>query len=163
LPHAETAARPLARDDDAEIALEEWVTLLDGRLNTTTESTVVKTRNHITAHLTQFGLLHVRLMPGDRFNKCFYARFYDPDPRAFWFSLALEFAERGWTSRSLEYVSNESWTQIAYCAKPAYARYAMEEAERAALVVTDFYGSKKQVTFRGPGFVSTVAEAILNG
>jgi hypothetical protein len=163
LPHAEAAARPLARPEDASIALDDWMAFLDVKLNTTTNSTVVKTRNHITAHLTKFGLLEAQPVPGDHFTKRFFARFYDPDPRAFWFSLAVEFAEQGWTSRSLDYVTNESWTRIAYCTRPAYARFAMEEAERAALVVTDFFGSEKQVTFRRPDPVANVVEAIRYG
>ena len=163
LPHAEAGARPLTKAEDASITSDEWMAFLDGRLNTTTNSTVVKTRNHITAHLTKFGLLEAQPIPGDRFGKRFFARFYEPDPRVFWFSLALEFAERGWTSRSLDYITNESWTRIAYCAKPSYARYAIEEAERAALVVTDFFGSEKQITLRGPDFTSNVVEAIRYG
>jgi hypothetical protein len=163
LPCAEAGARPLAKSEDARISLDDWMTFLDGRLNTTTRSTVIKTRNHITAHLTKFGLLEARTVPGDRFGKHFFARFYEPDPRAFWFSLALEFAEQGWTSRSLDYVTNESWTRIAYCAKTTYARFVMEEAERAALVVTDFFGSEKQATFRGPDPVANVVEAIRYG
>jgi hypothetical protein len=163
LPRAEAGARPLARDEDARIALDDWMTFLDGRLNTTTQSTVVKTRNHITAHLAKFGLLKAQTVPGDRFVKHFFAHFYEPDPRAFWFSLALEFAEGGWTSRSLDYVTNESWTRIAYCTKKTYARFVIEEAERAALVVTDFFGSEKQVTFRGSDPVANVVEAIRYG
>lgn len=163
LPHAEAGARPLAKAEDARIVLNDWMTFLDGRLNTTTHSTVVKTRNHITAHLAKFGLLKAQTVPGDRFVKYFFAHFYEPDPRAFWFSLALEFADQGWTSRSLDYVTNQSWTRIAYCTKTAYARFVMEEAERAALVVTDFFGSEKQVTFRGPDPVVNVVEAIRYG
>jgi len=175
LPHAEAGARPLAKEEDAIITLDDWTPFLAGRLNTTTSSTVAKTRSHITAHLTKFGLLEARTVPGDRIDKRFLARFYDPDPRAFWFSLALEFVEQGWTSRSLDYVTNESWTRIAYCAKPAYARFVMEEAERVGLVVTDFFGSEKQVTFRtppsppyeegsvGPDLVANVVEAIRYG
>jgi hypothetical protein len=175
LPHAEASARPLAGSEDATITLDEWIAFLDGRLNTTTSSTVVKTRSHITAHLTKFGLLEARPVPGDRFAKHFFARFYEPDPRAFWFSLALEFVEQGWTSRSLDYVTHESWTRISYCTKPAYARFVMDEAERVGLVVTDFFGSEKQVTFRtppsppyeegsiGPDLVANVVETIRYG
>jgi hypothetical protein len=39
----------------------------------------------------------------------------------------------------------------------------MEEAERAALVVTDFFGSERQVTFRGPDPLTNVVEAIRYG
>ena len=79
---------------------------------------------------------------------------------AFWYSLALEFVARGWTSRSLDFVANASWTRTAYCATPAFARYAVDEAERAGLLVTDFFGFEKQVTLRGPEPVGRVAEAI---
>ena len=161
LPHAEASTRQLAKANGGEITLEDWIDFLAGRLNTSTPSTVEKTRNHITAHLTKFGLLEARAVPGDRIAKRFFARSYEPDARAFWFSLALEFDARGWTSRSLDFVSSASWTRIAYCATPAFVRYAVEEAERAGLVATDFFGSEKQVTLRGPEPVARIAEAIL--
>ena len=161
LPHAEASTRQLGKASGGEIALEDWIGFLVGRLNTSTPSTVEKTRNHITAHLTKFGLLEARAVPGDRIAKRFFARSYEPDARAFWFSLALEFDARGWTSRSLDFVASASWTRIAYCATPAFVRYAVEEAERAGLVATDFFGSEKQVTLRGPEPVARIAEAIL--
>jgi len=161
LPHAEAIAGQLARGDSGEITLEDWTAFLTGRLSTSTPSTIEKTRNHITAHLTKFGLLEARAVPGDRIAKRFYARFYEPDMRAFWFSLATEFDGRGWTSRSLDFVSSASWTRIAYCATPAFVRYAVEEAERAGLVATDFFGSEKQVTLRGPDPVARVTEVIM--
>lgn len=163
LPHAEAGSRPFAPDEDAEITPADWDALLKSRLRQYTDATLSRTRRHITAHLTKFGLLEARPVPGDRIAKRFFARFYEPDPRAFWFSLALEFAEQGWTSRSLDFVTHQSWTRIAYCTKPAYARFVMEEAERSALVATDFFGSEKQVTFRGPDPVSHVVEAIRYG
>ena len=163
LPHAEAGARPLTGPEQAEITLEDWMTFLGDRLNTTTPSTVSKTRQHITAHLTKFGLLEARPRPGDRIAKQFFAHFYEPDPGAFWFSLAVEFIEQGWTSRSLDYVLHQSWTRIAYCASPAYARFVMDEAERSAVVVTSFFGSEKQVTWRGPDIISNVLEAIKRG
>lgn len=163
LPRAEAAASPLASEDAAEITLEEWMAFLDGRLNTNTESTMVKTRQHITAHLLKFGLLRDEPVLGDAIARRFFATFYDPAPEAFWFSLAQEFFERGWSSRSLDYVVNESWTRIAYCTRPTYARYAVEEAERKALVRIEYYGSDKQVTLRGSDPVGQVAEAIQYG
>lgn len=163
LPHAEAAARPLAQPGAAEITLDDWARFLPDRLSTTTPSTVVKTRNHITAHLAKFGLLEVAPVTGDLLAKQFRARFYEPDPRAFWFSLALEFDGQGWTSRSLDFITELSWTRVAYCTRPAYARFAMEEAERTGLVVTDFFGSEKQVTFRGGDPVANVAETICHG
>lgn len=163
LPRAQAGAHPLARPEDAEIAIADWMGFLDERLNTTTESTVSRTRRHITAHLTKFGVLEAQPVPGDRIDKRFFARFYDPDPRAFWFSLALEYVEQGWTTRSLDYIVEQSWTRIAYCTKPMYARFAIEEAERAALVVTSFFGSDKEITFRGGDLVSSVVEAIRYG
>ena len=163
LPYAEAAGQQLAHAEEAEIPFEAWDSFLAARLNTTTESTTVKTRNHITAHLTKFGLLEARAVPGARIAKRFFARFYEPDPRAFWFSLAVEFAAQGWTSRSLEFVASHAWTRVAYCARPAYVRFVMDEAERAGLIVTDFYGSEKQCTFRGPDAVANVVEAIRYG
>jgi len=163
LPHAEASARPLAKAEDAEIPQSAWSALLESRLRQYTDTTFSRTRGHITAHLGKFGLLEARLVPGDRIAKRFFAHFYEPDPRAFWFSLALEFAEHGWTSRSLDYITNESWTRIAYCTKRTYARFVMEEAERAALVLTDFFGSEKQVTFRGLDPVANVVETIRYG
>jgi len=163
LPHAEANAQPQADPLSTEIVIEDWSAFLAGRLNTSTRSTVEKTRQHITAHLVKFGLLEKHPVPGDRIAKRFFARFYEPDPRAFWFSLAVEFAERGWTSRSLKYIANGSWTRIAYCTKPTYARFVVEEAERAAVVVTDYFGSEKQVTLSGTDPVSGIAEAIQYG
>ena len=163
LPHSDAGSQPLVKDSDAEISLDEWNALLDSRLRTYTDTTLSRTRGHITAHLVKFGLLEARNVPGDRIAKRFFARFYEPDPRAFWFSLAMEFVEQGWTSRSLDFITGESWTRIAYCTKTSYARFVMEEAERAALVVTDFFGSEKQVTFRGLDPVANIAEAIRYG
>jgi hypothetical protein len=160
LPHAEAGARPLAKDDESEISQAEWDALLSRRLRQYTDTTFSRTRNHITAHLIKFGLLEARSVPGDRFDKQFVAHFYEPDPGAFWFSLAVEFVEQGWTSRSLDFITGASWTRIAYCTKTSYARFIMEEAERRGLVVTDFYGAEKQVTFPGRNPVAGVVEAI---
>ena len=163
LPHAEASTQPLARDEDTEISQNEWDALLEKRLRLYTDTTFSRTRRHITAHLTKFGLLEARKVPEERYAKRFFAHFYEPDPRAFWFSLAMEFAEQGWTSRSLDFITGPSWTRVAYCTKKSYARFVVEEAERAALVVTDFFGSEKQVTFRGSDPVAHVAEAIRRG
>jgi hypothetical protein len=163
LPHAEASARPLRTDEDAEILQEEWDALLERRLRQYTDTTFSRTRRHITAHLTKFGLLDAQKVLEERYTKRFFAHFYEPDPRAFWFSLAIEFTEQGWTSRSLDFITGESWTRIAYCTKTSYARFVMEEAERAALVVTDFFGSEKQVTFRGLDPVANIVEAIRYG
>lgn len=163
LPKAEAATGPLAEPEAASIPQEEWMAFLAGRLNTTTPSTVNKTRSHITRHLTKFGVLETQPVPGDRFAKRYFARFYEPEPGAFWFSLALEFAENGWTSRALDFVTTRSWTRVAYSTTPAYTRFVMEEAERSGLVVTEFFGSEKQVTLRGPDPVENVLEAIVYG
>ena len=163
LPRAQAGAHPLARPEDAEITIPDWMNFLDERLNTTTDSTVSRTRRHITAHLTKFGVLEAQAVPGDRIDKRFFARFYDPNPRAFWFSLALEYFEHGWTTRSLDYIADQSWTRVAFCTKPMYARFVIEEAERAALVVTSFFGSNKEITFRGGDPIDSVVEAIRYG
>ena len=110
LPRAEAATRPLAKAEDAEVTIGELDAFLVARLRQYTEATLSRTRNHITAHLAKFGLLEAHPVPGDRIAKRFYAAFYRPDPRAFWFSLATEFVERGWTSRSLDFVAGNSWT-----------------------------------------------------
>ena len=163
LPYAEAGEHPLASAEAAEIPLEAWMPFLAARLTTATESTTAKTRNHITAHLAKFGLLEAQTVPGDRIAKRFFARFYEPDPRAFWFSLALEFAWQGWSSRSLDFIAAHSWTRVAYCARPAYVRFVMAEAERSGLIVTDFYGSERQCTFRGPDAAAQIAEALRYG
>jgi len=163
LPHAEAAARSLTGSENSEIPQAEWDAFLEGRLRQYTNTTFSRTRRHITAHLIKFGLLEAQPVPGERFAKRFFARFHEPEPGAFWFSLVLEFAESGWTSRSLDYVTGRSWTRVAYCTTPAYARFVMEEAERAALVVTEFFGSEKQVTLRGPDPLGHVVEAIRYG
>lgn len=162
LPHAEAGSLPLAKEEDAEILQAEWDRFLATRLRQYTETTFSRTRAHLTAHLTKFGILEARSVPGDRIARRFFARFYEPDPRAFWFSLALEFSQQGWTSRSLDFVASGSWTRVAYCTKVAYARFAVEEAERVGLIVTDFFGSEKQVTFRGSDPVTKTVEAILH-
>lgn len=163
LPHAELSLNALADEQAREIQLEDWISFLEGKLNTTTTSTIVKTRQHITAHLTKFGLLEAQAVPGDRIAQRFFAHFYEPDPRAFWFSLALEFAENGWSSRSLDYIINDSWTRNAYCTKTTYAHFAIDEAERAALVTTEYFGSEKQITLRGADPVAQITDAILYG
>ncbi len=162
LPRAESSTRGLGKAQEGEITVEDWTAFLAGRLTTSTPSTAEKTRNHITAHLTKFGLLEARAVPGDRIAKRFFARFYEPDVRAFWFSLATEFNERGWTSRSLDYVTGTSWTRVGYGTTPAFARYAVEEAEAAGLVVTNFFGSEKQVTLAGPDAISKIVAAIIS-
>ena len=162
LPHAEAIAHPL-NDNNAEIPQDAWDQFLEHNLHQYTDSTFSRTRRHITAHLVKFGLLEDRPIPGDRIAKQFFARFYEPDPRAFWFSLALEFAENGWSSRSLDYIINDSWTRIAYCTKTTYAHFAIEEAERAALVTTEYFGSEKQITLRGADPIAQITEAILYG
>ena len=48
LPHAEASLNALTDKQAQEIQVEDWINFLDGRLNTTTTSTVVKTRQHIT-------------------------------------------------------------------------------------------------------------------
>jgi hypothetical protein len=163
LPKAETSTRPLAGPETATIDLEEWMAFLAGRLNTTTPSTVNKTRSHITRHLTKFGILEAEPVPGDRFDKRFFARFYEPEPAAFCFSLALEFDEQGWTSRDLDFVLTRSWTRVAYCTAPAYTRFVVEEAERMGLAAIEFFGSEKQVTLRGLKPMENVLEAIQYG
>jgi len=160
LPRAEAGAQPLGGDEDAEIPQSAWDTLLQRSLRQYTDTTLARTRGHITAHLGKFGLLEARNVPGDRIARRFFAHFYEPDPRAFWFSLAVEFSEQGWTSRSLEFMTTQSWTRIAYCTKTAYARFMVDEAERRGLIVTDFFGSERQVTLRGPDAVANVTEAI---
>lgn len=163
LPHAEAASQPLAATGDAEISLDEVMAFLERKLNTSTKSTVSKTRRHITGHLLKFGLLEAEAVAGDHLAKRYFARFYEPDPRAFWVSLALEFADEGWGSRSLDFIMHSSWTRIAYCTKPTYARFAVEEAERVALVSTNYFGSEKQISFRGKDPVTAVAEVIRYG
>lgn len=163
LPKAEASTGPLTEPEAAVVTREEVLEFLQGRLNTTTTSTVNKTQRHITGHLAKFGVLEAEPVPGDRFDKRYFARFYEPEPAAFWFSLVLEFDEQGWTSRDLDFVTARSWTRVAYCTAPAYTRFVMEEAERMGLVVTEFFGSEKQVTLRGPDPMQNVLEAIRYG
>ena len=111
----------------------------------------------------KFGLLEGQSVEGAPLAKRYYAQFYEPDPRAFWFSLVLEFSEKGWASRSLDYIMNSSWTHVAYCTKPTYVRFAVEEAEQAALISTNYFGSDKQISFRGPDSVANVVEVIRYG
>ncbi|MBN1536875.1 MAG: hypothetical protein JW908_09105 [Anaerolineales bacterium] len=158
LPHLESTAI-----DENEVQQNDWDTFLETRLVEHTETTFSRTRRHITAHLSKFGILEAQPIPGRNIGKRFFPHFYDPDPRAFWFYLATEFSEQGWTSRSLAYITKQSWTRIAFCTSETYARYAVEEAERSALMVTNFFGSEKQITLRGPDPLQRITEAIQYG
>ncbi len=163
LPHAKAAVGPMRGSEDALIAMDEWMAFLKGKLNTRTSSTVSKTRKHITGHLTKFALLNAQPIPGESYAKRFFAQYYEPEPGAFWFSLAKEFEKQGWASRSLNFVANQSWTRIAYCTTPSYARFVMGEAERAGVALTEYFGSEKQMTLRGADPQGTVVEAIIHG
>jgi len=160
LPHAEFNAKAKGIDTANKITVADWVDFLSGRLNTSTPSTVEKTRNHLTAHLTKFGLLEALPVKGDAIAKDFFAHFYQPDVRAFWFSLTQEFIDQGWTTRSERFICESSWTRIAYCTTPAYARFALDEAERHGLITMDFFGNEKQATLRGPEPFTRLVEVI---
>ncbi len=151
LPLLETQASGLAqsagRIEIVQSALDEF---LKRHLRETTEAGFARTRQHITAHLIKFGLMEAQPIPGNAIAKQFFAHFYQPDVRAFWFALALEFGEQGWTSRSERFICERSWMRTAFCTTSAYARFALEEAEKQGFAALDFFGSEKQFTLRGP-------------
>ena len=160
LPRTEAEAQHLAQGGLAEIPQSALDSFLQKRLRQYTETTFSRTRRHVTAHLIKFGLLEARPVPGNAIAKQFFAHFYQPDVRAFWFSLTQEFIDQGWTTRSERFICESSWTRIAYCTTPAYARFALDEAERSGLLATDFFGSEKQATLRGPEPFTRLVEVI---
>ena len=162
LPRAEAANSSLAQQHHREIKVEDWNAFLTKKLRTYTDSTLSRTRGHLTAHLTKFGVLDSERVEGNAIAKRFYARFTEPDPRAFLFGLAAEFHDHGWVSRSLDWVVTRSWTRIAFCTRPAYTRFVVEQGERWGLVLPEYFGSQPQVTLKGPDPVEGVSEFILS-
>ncbi|MCX6064205.1 MAG: hypothetical protein NT121_00370 [Chloroflexi bacterium] len=160
LPLLETQTQSLAQNGLTEVPQADLDDFLQKHLRKFTAGTFAHTRVHITAHLMKFGLLEARAVPGDRISKHFFAHYYQPDMRAFWFVLAQEFAEQGWTSRSEQFICERSWTRTAFCASSAYARFAMDEAEKHEIAALDFFGSEKQFTLRGPDPWARLLEAI---
>ena len=160
LPLLEAQNQSLAEGGLVEVSQAALDGFLQKHLMKFTAGTFAHTRVHITAHLTKFGLLEARAIPGDRIAKHFFAHFYQPDVRAFWFSLAQEFNEQGWTSRSERFICERSWTRTAFCATSAYARFALDEAEKHGIAMLDFFGSEKQFTLRGPDPWARLLEAI---
>jgi hypothetical protein len=142
------AGNGLGSSHDPEIPQEEWDSFLERYLVPCADSTFDRTRNHLTAHLTKFSMLESRSEPGDRFNKKFFANPTQPLVEIFWLSLGLEFADNAWTSRTFEFIQQESWTRIAFCSPSNYVNWALEEAERSGLGYSDYYGSEKQFTWR---------------
>lgn len=161
LPHLESQAQSLAQSAGrVEIPQPTLDEFLQRHLRETTSGAFDRTRRHITAHLIKFGVMESQPVPGDRIAKHFFAHFYQPDVRAFWFALAQEFNEQGWTSRSERFICERSWTRTAFCATGAYARFALDEAEKHGIAVLDFFGSEKQFTLRGPDPWERLLEAI---
>ena len=159
---AEVTGSSLPQRGDREIKVEDWNGFLERKLRCYTKTTFSRTRGHLTAHLTKFGLLEAERVEGDAIAKRFYARFTEPDPRAFLFGLAVEFDDHGWVSRSLDWVTTRSWTRIGFCTRPAYARFAVEQGEHWGVVIPEYFGSQRQVTLRGPDLVEGVADLILH-
>lgn len=160
LPLLEAQTQSLVEGGLVEVSQAALDNFLQKHLMKFTAGTFAHTRVHITAHLTKFGLLEARAIPGDRIAKHFFAHFYQPDVRAFWFSLTQEFGEQGWTSRSERFICERSWTRAAFCATSAYARFALDEAEKHGIAALDFFGSEKQFTLRGPDPWVHLLEAI---
>ena len=163
LPHAEANSGSVDMKSDREIGIESFAEFVEECVNSSSESSIRKTRKMITGHLLKFGILESESETGKMFHKRYFAHFYDPAPEAFWFSLALEFSEHNWTSRSLDFIITKSWTRTAYCTSTAYARYVMEEAERQGIVITEFFGSERQMTLRGPDSIDRIVEVIRYG
>jgi hypothetical protein len=163
LPRAEGANSMTNRVSARAIQVQDWNAFLLRRLHTYTDSTLARTRSHLTAHLTKFGVLEAERVEGDAIAKRFYARFTEPDPRAFLFGLVMEFNDHGWTSRSLDWVITHSWTRVGFCTRPTYARFAVEQGEHWGVVAREFFGSQRQVTLRGPNPIERVVGLIIGG
>ena len=161
LPRAEAANSPLAQRDDWEIKVEDWNAFLERKLRSYTKTTFSRTRGHLTAHFTKFGLLEAERVKGNAIAKRFYARFTEPDPRAFLFALAVEFDDHAWASRSLDWVMTRSWARIGFCTRPAYVRFIVEQGEHWGVVIPEYFGSQRQVTLWGPDPVERIADLIL--
>ena len=132
----------------SEIPQADWDAFLSRYLIDCADSTFARTRNHLTAHLTKFGLLETEPVPGERFARRFYANSMQPQAEVYWFALGLEYADNGWTSRTVDFLAEESWSRVAFCAPAAYVRWALDEAGRAGLGYSDYYGAEKQFTWR---------------
>jgi len=146
-----------AGDAEREIPQADWDTFLSRYLVDCADSTFARTRSHLTAHLTKFGLLETEPVPGERFAKRFYANSMQPQAEVFWFAVGLEYAENGWTSRTVDFLAEESWSRVAFCAPPAYVRWALDEAEQAGLGYSDYYGAEKQFTWRPDDVPAAIA------
>lgn len=160
VPLLESQNQGLAREGHIEIQQALLDDFLQKNLRQTTRAAFDRTRRHITAHLTKFGIMEAQPIPGNLIAKQFFAHFYQPDIRAFWFSLTQEFTEHAWTSRSEQFICEHSWTRTAFCATSAYARFALEEAEKHGLTSVDFFGTEKQFTLRGPDPWARLVEVI---
>ncbi len=161
LPRAEAANASAAARATREINIQDWNAFLERKLRVHTNTTLSRTRGHLTAHLTKFGVLEAERVEGNAIAKRFYARFTEPDPKAFLFGLAFEFSDHGWASRSLDWVATDSWTRVGFCMRPAYVRFAVEQGEQWGVLVLEYFGNQPQVTFRGPDPVERIAELIL--
>jgi len=161
LPWVEEVNSSPVQRDGREISIEHWNTFLERKLRSYTKTTFSRTRGHLTAHLTKFGVLEAEQVEGNAIAKRFYARFTEPDPKAFLFGLAMEFDDHGWASRSLDWVMTHSWTRVGLCVRPAYARFALEQGEQWGVVAPEFFGSQRQVTLRGPDPVERVVDLII--
>lgn len=157
LPHSENRH---VRDSEGEIPQEEWDTFLSRYLAPCADSTFIRTRNHLTAHLIKFGVLEAEPVPGEHLRKRFYVNPLQPQADVFWFALALEYRDHGWMSRTVEFLAEESWSRIAFCTPPTYVRWAMDEAEQVGLGYSDYYGAEKQFTWRTDDVPAVIADRL---
>ncbi len=161
LPQAQASNPATDGTRRGELQIEDWNGFLTRKLRMYTPATLSRTRRHITAHLTKFGVLEAEQVEGNAIAKRFYARLTEPDPKAFLFGLAAEFDDHGWTSRALDWVMVNSWARIAFCTSPTYVRFAVEQGEHLGLVIPEYFGSQRQVTLMGSDPVAKVAEVLL--
>lgn len=161
LRYAEAGAAPLAKPDASVIPAQVWDAWLRTKLpETTAASSRVKTRNHLTAHFTKFGIMEPERVGASVTEKRFHARFFEPDPRVFIWALALEYLDHGWVSRSLDYATTKSWARQGFCTTTAFARFAVEEAEGSGWAALEFFGSERLVTLRLSGLLESLADAM---
>lgn len=149
------------RDAEREISQAVWDDFLGRYLRPSKRGTFNKTRSHLTAHLTKFGLLEREGVPGDRIAKRYFANPVQPPVEVFWFALALEYADNGWTSRGVDFLVESSWSRVAFCIPETFVRWALHEAEVVGLGYSDYYGSEQQFTWRPADVPAALAARLI--
>ena len=152
-------AQPNQADDAAtEIPLEIWDSFLRANLVSCADSTFVRTRNHLTAVFQKFGLLESEKVNGEHLEKRFIVNPVQPSLEAILFSLGLEYQDQGWTSRTYDFLVEESWTRVGLVCPENYLHWALDQAVALDLGYSDYFGSEKQFTWRVDDVPAAVAD-----